>query len=123
MDFLTFALTSAQILLTVGGQVLWKKSFSETGGFMLPGQSLIASLWHLLVNPLFLLGTVLYICATLLWFYLLSRFELSFIYPFLSLTYVASFVMAWLFLGETISVQKLAAVGLISLGILLLTKT
>ncbi len=123
MNFFTYTLIGIQILMTVGGQVLWKKSFNETGGFLLPGQSFIASFVHMLVNPLFIIGTILYAGATLLWFYLLSRFELSLLYPFLSLTYVVSFIMAWWFLGETISIQKLGAVGLITVGILLLAKT
>jgi drug/metabolite transporter (DMT)-like permease len=117
------ALVILQILLTAGGQVLWKKSLEQSGGVVVNGQMLFLPLLRLVLNPVFLTGTILYGCATLLWFYLLSRFELSYIYPFLSLTFIVSFVGARLFLGETISFLRWAAVGLISLGVFLMTRS
>ena len=122
MKPLTIALVGIQILSLAFGQVLWKKGVDQAGGFLLPGQFLFTSLLHLLVNPTFLVGTSLYLFATLLWLYLLARFELSFIYPFFSLTFVVSFVGAWLFLGETISPQRWTAIGFVSLGIFLLLR-
>lgn len=119
----TLALVILQILLTAGGQVLWKKSLEQSGGVVVNGQMLFLPLLRLVLNPVFLTGTILYGCATLLWFYLLSRFELSYIYPFLSLTFIVSFVGARLFLGETISFLRWAAVGLISLGVFLMTRS
>jgi drug/metabolite transporter (DMT)-like permease len=33
----------AQILLTVVGQMLWKKGFDQSSGFLMPGQSTVMS--------------------------------------------------------------------------------
>jgi drug/metabolite transporter (DMT)-like permease len=116
-------LVIVQILLTVAGQVLWKRSFDQSGGFLATGQPIVASLIAIFTNFQFLLGTTLYLGATLLWFYLLSRFELSYVYPFLSLTFIVSFIGARFFLGEQISFQRWIAVSFITFGVLLMTRT
>lgn len=120
---LAIILIGLQTLSLAGGQVLWKKGIDQVGGFMSAGQSIYLSLLNLATNPTFLVGSGLYVLATLLWFYLLSRFELSFIYPFVSLTLVVSLFGAWLFLGEPIGLQRWVAVGFISFGIFLLTQS
>ena len=123
VNLLALILTGLQVLAMTGGQVLWKKGIDQAGGFLLPGQSVYSSLLHLVVNPAFLTGSALYIVATLLWFYLLARFELSYIYPFLSLTLIVSLLGARFLLGEPISMQRWIAVGFISLGVFLLTQS
>jgi drug/metabolite transporter (DMT)-like permease len=120
---MTFFLLLAQILLTVGGQMLWKKGIDQVYALGTPGVLTVRLAVQLASNLSFLIGTFLYGCATLLWFYLLSRFEFSYIYPFLSLTFIVSFVVAKLFLGEAIPQQRWIAVGLISLGVFLMTRS
>jgi drug/metabolite transporter (DMT)-like permease len=122
-SILTLLLVGVQILTLVGGQILWKRGIDLAGGFMSAGQSLFTSLLRLLLNPTFLIGSGLYVVSTLLWFYLLARFDLSFIYPFLGLTFVVSLFGAALFLNETISFQRWIAVGIVGVGLFLLTRT
>lgn len=123
LDFKALLLIATQITLTLGGQMLWKKGISQIGEFVLSGQMILQLLIKLATNYFFLTGTIMYVMATLMWFYLLSRFEFSLIYPILSLSLVISILAARLFLGESISVQRWFAVGLISLGIFLLVRS
>ena len=122
-QLLSVILIISQIFFLVGGQILWKKSIVQVGGFMSSGQTIVSSVLRLVFNPTFLIGSFLYLLATLIWFYLLARFELSFIYPFFSLTLVVLVLGSSYFLGETISFQRWIAVVLISCGVFLITRT
>ncbi|MFZ5569086.1 MAG: EamA family transporter [Thermodesulfobacteriota bacterium] len=55
-------------------------------------------------------------CA-LLWFAIISRFELSYIFPFMSLNFVLVTVLSMLILGEPFSWNKIIGVALIVLGV------
>jgi multidrug transporter EmrE-like cation transporter len=67
-----------------------------------------------------LAGLVCYGVSVVLWIWVLSRAEVSFAYPFLGLGFVLVALVGWAFLGETLSVQKLAATGLIVIGVVLM---
>ena len=124
MPAMTLAvLLAAQILSLAGGQLLWKKGIDAAGGFMMPGESPLASIPRLLQSPMFLIGSGLYAVATLLWFYLLARFDLSFIYPLVSLTFVVASLGGWLFLGEPLSVQRALGIAVIAFGVTILTRS
>ena len=111
------------ILTLSTGQLLWKLSMNQTGEFMAGGvQTLLASLGQLLSNVYFLLGSVAYAVATVLWFHLLSRFEFSYIYPFTALLYPISLGGSILFLRETVPVERWIGVGIICIGVVLIGK-
>jgi multidrug transporter EmrE-like cation transporter len=57
------------------------------------------------------------------WIAALSRTEVSLAYPFLSLGYVVNAAAAWYLFGENLSPQRLLAVAVIILGVLLLART
>ena len=71
-------------------------------------------------RPAVLAGLVCYGVSVVLWIWVLSRAEVSFAYPFLGLGFVLVALVGWAFLGETLSVQKLAATGLIVIGVVLM---
>lgn len=113
----TMVLVLVQVVALAGGQVFWKMGVDDAGGFMSGGRSLLDSLLTLARTPSFLLGTALYVVATIVWIYLLARHDLGYIYPFLSLTYVVTAFGGWMILGEALTVPRLAAIGLITLGV------
>lgn len=71
----------------------------------------------------FVLGAVFYVLSFLTWMFLLSKKELSFIYPLtVSIVYVAIMVSSVLLFKEQFSLYKIIGVVLIGLGILFLIK-
>jgi len=50
-----------------------------------------------------LLGCALFAVATIVWFYALSRYDLSRVYPLQSLAYVMGAIVGMIFFKETIS--------------------
>lgn len=104
-------------LLTVGGQSLWKFGLAARGNE--PG---VLQLINLFFSPVVLAGTFLYGVATALWFYMLPRYDLSYVYPLMSITYVFSLLIAMFFFKEAIPLSRWTGVFVIGVGIYLVTK-
>lgn len=70
-------------------------------------------------------GLICYALAMLLWMLALSRYELSFAYPLLSVTYILVYLGAiWLpALQETMSLQKTLGILLIVGGVVFVTRS
>ncbi|KRF32102.1 EamA family transporter [Paenibacillus sp. Soil787] len=83
------------VCLLVCGQIAWKIALNRTP---LTG---IHNLGTVLMQPYILVGCLLYGMATLIWFYALSRFDLSRVYPLQSIAYVLGALFGWLILKET----------------------
>ena len=104
------------IVLTVYGQVILKWRMDQIGslppGFW-PG---LRHLLGLLVDPAIVSSFVAAFIASLAWMAAMTRFELSYAYPFTSLNFVAVLVLSVWLLGEQLTVQKVVGIGLIMLG-------
>lgn len=114
MGYVYIALT---VLLTVYGQVVLKWQVGLAGS--LPDLALdkIVFLLRLLLNPWVLSGFGAAFVASLAWMAAMTRFQLSYAYPFMSLNFVLVLVLsAWLF-HEPVSVGKVAGLSLIIIGI------
>jgi drug/metabolite transporter (DMT)-like permease len=83
------------VCLLVCGQIVWKIALNRTP---LTG---IHNLGTVLMQPYILVGCLLYGIATVIWFYALSRFDLSRVYPLQSIAYVLGALFGWLVLKET----------------------
>lgn len=106
-----YLLLLVDIILLVAGQTLWKIGLS--------GMNLkftVHGLIKMLINPYVFGGLVIYSLATPIWFYILSKAELSLVYPLQSLCYVAAAVVALLVFKESIPLTRWVGVGLIVLG-------
>jgi multidrug transporter EmrE-like cation transporter len=78
-----------------------------------------AALWK--APPLWV-GLGCYGVSVILWLGALSRLPVSVAYPMLSLGYVVNAVAAALLFGETLTAMKLAGIGLIGLGVIVLSR-
>jgi drug/metabolite transporter (DMT)-like permease len=80
----------------------------------------IETLSLLLKNWYLLSGMVVYIASFILWLYVLSHEQLSYAYPFVSLSYPLVILMSWALLGENISSSVWIGIILICLGVSLI---
>lgn len=99
-------------LMLATGQVCWKLAMT--------GSSLelnLNSMFKLAVKPLFLCGVALYGLATLLWIYLLSKYELSYIYPMIAFAYVFGVLLSALLLKESVSLLRMGGVAMVVIGV------
>jgi multidrug transporter EmrE-like cation transporter len=95
------------VLLGVAGQLLLKTGVGQVG-------LLARRLW---CSPLIWGGLAVYGVGTLFWLISLSRVELGYAYPFLSLSYVLIVASSWLVLGERVSTSRLLGVAAICCGV------
>ena len=124
MNRSTLLLIVANVALTSFAQIVLKAGMSApevvralAGGVRLPAIATV------LVHPWIFVGLFLYGGAALVWLLVLSRVEVSLAYPFVGLGFVVTMLLAWAFLGESISVMRIACTLLIATGVVVLAKT
>jgi drug/metabolite transporter (DMT)-like permease len=106
-----FGLILINIVLLTAGQTLWKIGLGSVG-FSLSFTGIL----KLLFNPFVFAGLAVYVAATVLWLYILSRAELSAAYPLQSLCYILAALIGLFVFKEDVSLMKWAGLVLISAG-------
>lgn len=105
------------VLFTVYGQLVIKWQVGRAGEF--PAET-AGKLWFLLRmiwNPWVLSGLAAAFLAFLCWMAAMTKFELSYAYPFMSLAFVLVLVMSGLLFREPVTMAKVVGILLIVAGI------
>ena len=110
------------VVLSVIGQLCVKKGINLLGSIDFSA-GLFGTYLKVFSSPLVIVGSLVYIAAIFFWIYSLSKVDLSFAYPFVSLTYVLIIVSAWIFLGENISLIRWFGIAAICIGIILVSRS
>jgi len=112
------------ILFTVYGQLIlkwrivdlnWKLDTSST-------VNTIVSYAKFLLDPFILSGFVSAFIASLFWILAMTKFEITYAYPFMSLAPALVFLLGVLFLNETFTMGKLLGLIVIIIGIIITVK-
>lgn len=111
------------ISLSVTGEILLKQGMNRIGDFSLDPDMLVSSLFRAFTNPFVLGGFVFIFSGSIFWLAVLSRLQLSYAYPMLSLSYVIVVFASWIFLGEDLSLTRLAGVLIIVSGVFVVFKS
>jgi len=67
-------------------------------------------------------GLVCYGVSLLMWFYVLSRMELSRAFPLVSIAYVFTLLLGYFFLHEPLTAYKIIGISLIVAGVIFVAK-
>ncbi len=110
-------------VLGVAGQLILKQAMSGLGPLALRPDTIAAIILSLALNPLVLLGLIVYISGTFFWLLALSRVDLSYAYPFASLNYILVTVASWWLLGERPTPMRIAGVVGICVGVWAISRT
>jgi multidrug transporter EmrE-like cation transporter len=123
MTALTWCLLLGSVLLNAVAQLLLKAATRHSGELVGDsGQVSWVSVGHLLGAVPLWIGLGCYGVSVIVWLGALSRVPVSLAYPMLSIGYVINaFAAVWLF-GEALSLPKLAGIGLICAGVVLLAR-
>lgn len=76
----------------------------------------------LLINPYILLSIFLTLLSGLSWMIAMTKFDISYAYPYTSLGFVLILICSHYLFGEVLSVYKIIGVLCIVLGILILSR-
>jgi multidrug transporter EmrE-like cation transporter len=124
MNLTTFAFIISGVILNACAQLLLKAGTNALGGAIHLTMSNWFETFVKVVTQLPILGGLAcYGVSLVVWIIGLSRTDVTIAYPMLSLGYVVSAVGAWMFLGEVIPPQRLVAIGVIVVGVVLLART
>ena len=107
------------ILFTVYGQIVLKWQVSRLGPLPLEMGDKLLVLARLLVNPWVMSCIVAGLLAFLCWIAALTRFQLTYAYPFVSVTFALVLIAGAIFFGESLTVGKVAGVAFIILGVVI----
>lgn len=108
------------VALVVCGQLLLKSGMRRVGVVDAErARSPLALVVAIARTPAVVAGLAVYGASALAWIVVLSRSELSFAYPFLSLAYVIVTVAAMLVLGERFSARQWVGLASVVVGVLL----
>lgn len=114
----TFVLILINVALAVSGQLSIKAGMKQVG--YITFSNILSLLPESFKNPYVLLGLVAYILAAGTWIMVLSRVDVSFAYPMLSLGYIAVLILSVIFLNEVATLPRIIGTGLIICGIILI---
>lgn len=108
------------VLGSAGGQILLKLGMNKMGTVTLSLNQLPTILWQMATNPSVFIGLAVYLGGTVFWLAALSRVDLSYAYPFASISYVIMLIASWVLFGEKISIARVVGTFIIGIGVLLI---
>lgn len=107
------------VLLAAAGQLIFKAALNQIGELTLSVDMLV----RLMTEPLMLVGLAVFAASALLWLVALMRAELSFAYPFLSLSYVLVLLGGAVVFRESITPLRVAGFAAIILGLFIVASS
>ena len=114
-----FAYIFAVIVLTVCGQLILKWQVAKAGVFPQSFPEKALFLLRLVLNPWVIGGLSAGFLAFLCWIAALTKFELSYAYPFMSLAFALVLLSSALLFHETITMAKMFGIVLIMAGVII----
>jgi len=104
-------------------QLLLKHGMNTIGRFDFAGANLLRTLPVVALNPFVIGGLMVLVFSMGLHLMALSRVDISFAYPFLSVSYVLVLIASYFWFGESINTARIAGIGLICVGTLFVARS
>jgi multidrug transporter EmrE-like cation transporter len=123
MTAVSFGLIAAGVLLNTFAQLLLKAGTNSIGHFEFALARAVDIGLKFLVNPYILGGMACYAVSLVVWLMALSRVEVSVAYPMLSVGFALNAVLAWWLLGEPVTLQRIAGIAIIIVGVTIVARS
>lgn len=104
------------VLTNAAAQIMLKAGMTRVGAFAFEGGEMANAAMRTMLNPLVMLGMCTFVVSMASHLIVLSRVDLSFAYPFLSLAYVVATAYAFFVFQEDVGAMRLIGIGLICAG-------
>lgn len=121
MKYIPFILFT--VLTNAAAQLLLKQGMLSLGPLSFSADTMIQRIFQIVFNPWVFFGLATFVISMASHLYVLSKVDLSFAYPFLSLAYVAVAVLAWLLFKEELGAMKIAGIAFICVGTVLIAQS
>ncbi len=110
------------LAFTVYGQLVLKWQMGSAGPLPAGAAAKLGFLLQQFTNPWIFSGFVSAFVASLAWMAAMTRFELNYAYPFMSLAFVIVMVLGVLFLGEALNLRKVIGTLLVMAGLVVIAR-
>ena len=110
------------IFFTVYSQLIMRWQVGNAGNLPTDTPGKISFILALLLNPWVITGVASTFFAGVSWMLAMTRFEISYAFPFVSLNYILVLLAGFLIFGESFSLVKLGGTFLVILGLLVIAK-
>ena len=111
------------VLMNAAGMIMLKQGMNGVGPITFDKSSLHEAVVNIITNPFVFAGLMIYVVSVGVFLVTLSRVELSFAYPFLSLAYVVVAVCAYFLFNEDVNSFRIAGIGFICIGTILIAQS
>lgn len=118
-----FALILVTVALNSSSQLLMKAGMSRVDQFEFSGAQMGRMLLNTFTEPLILLGLTTMVISMVTYLMALSRFDVSFTFPFLSLGFVVVALYGYFILGENVNPVRVAGILVIVAGAVLVSQS
>jgi len=123
MSLSDFSILFCGVLLNAMAQLALKAATRVSGPLIAGDAGVSQRALSVLAVPSFWWAMLAYGLSVIVWTVGLSRVPVSQAYPLLSLGYVINIGLAWWLLGEVPNVQRVAGIGVIVLGVVLVARS
>jgi len=118
-----FLILFCGVLLNALAQLGLKAATRVTGPLLATDSGVLRRGLELFTVPALWYALFAYGLSVIVWLVGLSRVPVSQAYPLLSLGYVINIGLAWWLLGEVPTVQRVAGIGIIVLGVVVVARS
>lgn len=120
---LAIAYILVAVVASAAGQVLLKMGMNRAGALTLSFDTIVATLWKIGTNPYIVIGLLIYVTGTVFWLAALSRVDLSYAYPFASLSYIVMLLAGWYAFDEHINLVRVMGTLVVAIGVLIISRS
>ena len=121
MKYIAFILFT--VATNAAAQLMLKQGMLSLGALSFDGVNPIVKLLQIVFSPWVFAGLLTFVISMASHLYVLSKVELSFAYPFLSLAYVAVAVFAYFVFREDLNAWRIAGIAFICVGTVLIAQS
>lgn len=122
MNLVSFSLIVTGVMFNVAAQLLIKAGTNAVGHFEFARENIVPIGWKLATEPHIVGAMACYAIGVVVWILALSRVQVSIAYPLLSLGYVVNAVAAWYLFNEAFNPAKVVGMGVIILGVVIISR-
>lgn len=118
---MNIVLILVSVLLNCAAQLCIRKGMLEVSEVGI--NRILTSLCDMIANVWLWLAMFCYAVSILFWMAVLSKVEVSFAYPFLSIGYVVAALAGYHFFGEALSITRIMGIVVICVGVYLISRS
>lgn len=111
------------VLLNAAAQLLLKNGMLRIGYFTFSWNNIGPIGWQLATSPSVLAGLFAYVISVVVWLLVLSRVDVSYAYPLLSVGYIVNAIGGYYLFHEDVSLTRISGIVIIIAGVYLVSRS